>query len=870
MKNKKDDNRKLSQFSFSPKNKKDDNRKLSQFSFSPKNKKGEPSTGALVGIIILVLSFAILLILLFRVDLKKNIDKEICHNSVILKSTVIASQNVMKDVVPLKCKTQVLCLSKDGTCEDMVSPSIVKVKTKEEVYNILAEELASCWWMFGEGQIDYVGKEVLADKNYCSLCSQIAFDNSIKEIKDLKLSTKVYSETGKIDDGCNACYPVACEGICINDNLDCSTLKQSTSLVASSIYFAGEVPGKIDCSATIFPYLCSGTNICVQLERDCAGLIENSVDKVIDISGVAGSGTVTGTRIVDKGCPSEFPVPCDTLLEDKCTTSSYYCQLLSPIVKEGEECETSENMKNFPFQCDETLCVTEEKFCNTLQEKSIDRIKEVISSPPSALYYRTKECIVEVPSATTKLDRGDFFKYLADTKMKGKDITYWEYLYTPAVKKVENQVKEETAEEKVSNLAANNMVRMEFLRRISTVYKEYQSKTSQFIGHGFSGTMLFSEVFAGRKITEAAGFTFTKSMEFPQFSQPITGYPDGSTNHFWNNVNDQKVFTRVPLDNLEEGDIVFARKTCSVNPSDFDVGIVNSSTLTNVTVYLTNRKSIDSVWTNTVPDTDNPIVIKTFNKSFDMKDLTGHIYRAFRYTEKLSESEKDKIKYVPWTTASAIEQINEMYKENGLVPTRSINWFYSVEDGRFHPLEEDMESVSLNPEDEYTPFINSLILDGILLDYECTEFLNPTMYDPKRDIFWVNDTLSSRLPPVKEIKLTATSEVQLDPINLDKQYYVVMGIASETSDFGKFLGGAAVGAGTILGLAAIYGTGGLAAPFVILAKATVLGALTMGASTTFLTPAFEGDSGNIFIRPDLVEASSDYDRLNCKDVKTLG
>jgi len=51
---------------------------------------------------------------------------------------------------------------------------------------VLANEMADCWWMFGEGEINYVGKDF--KKNlYCSICSQIAFDDSIKKIKELEM-----------------------------------------------------------------------------------------------------------------------------------------------------------------------------------------------------------------------------------------------------------------------------------------------------------------------------------------------------------------------------------------------------------------------------------------------------------------------------------------------------------------------------------------------------------------------------------------------------------------------------------------------------------------------------------------------------------
>jgi len=133
------------------------------------------STEQIVLLIILLVSFAIILFFLFRLNLGKTTDQETCHNSVATRgSGVLPSKNI----VPLNCKTQYICISKDGTCAEMTSPQIEKVKTKEEVYSILANQMADCWWMFGEGKINYVPDGAIGNL-YCSICSQISFDKSI-------------------------------------------------------------------------------------------------------------------------------------------------------------------------------------------------------------------------------------------------------------------------------------------------------------------------------------------------------------------------------------------------------------------------------------------------------------------------------------------------------------------------------------------------------------------------------------------------------------------------------------------------------------------------------------------------------------------
>lgn len=138
-----------------------------------KGKKGELTTEQIVLIIILVVSFAIILFFLLRLNLGKTSDAETCHNSVATRAAGL----IPKQAVPLNCKTRYLCISKDGTC-DNADITIEKAKSKEEVYSILANQMADCWWMFGEGKLDYLGGE-LESKLYCSICSQVAFSSTL-------------------------------------------------------------------------------------------------------------------------------------------------------------------------------------------------------------------------------------------------------------------------------------------------------------------------------------------------------------------------------------------------------------------------------------------------------------------------------------------------------------------------------------------------------------------------------------------------------------------------------------------------------------------------------------------------------------------
>ncbi len=141
-----------------------------------KNKKGEITTQQIVLLVILIVSFVVILFLLFRLDFSKESEKDICHNSIVMKGTKLPDA-----AIPIKCSRSYICLTSDGTCERMTSPKIMKVKGKEEIFSILAAEMADCWWMFGEGRINYVDP-TWKKKNYCSICTQFLLDDSVKDL----------------------------------------------------------------------------------------------------------------------------------------------------------------------------------------------------------------------------------------------------------------------------------------------------------------------------------------------------------------------------------------------------------------------------------------------------------------------------------------------------------------------------------------------------------------------------------------------------------------------------------------------------------------------------------------------------------------
>ncbi len=160
-----------------------------------KNKNGELTTQQIVGLIILIASFSVILFLIFRLNLGETTDKEICHNSVLMKS-----KSVLEGA--LDCKTNYVCISGGGECEG-INPTITKdidmnpkakdedeknEKIKNQIMKSIADEMADCWWMFGEGKIDYgsswsaIKEKIIFWSDYhCAICSVVKFDSKIQE-----------------------------------------------------------------------------------------------------------------------------------------------------------------------------------------------------------------------------------------------------------------------------------------------------------------------------------------------------------------------------------------------------------------------------------------------------------------------------------------------------------------------------------------------------------------------------------------------------------------------------------------------------------------------------------------------------------------
>jgi len=138
------------------------------------NKRGEITTAQIVTIIVLIVSFIVILFFFFRLNLGATTNSEICHNSVVLKARSVGISG------DLKCKTSYVCISAGGTCADMNPTETVPVNSnnEDEIMKALAEQMSDCWWMFGEGELNY-GTTGFFGSGGCALCSVVAFDEKV-------------------------------------------------------------------------------------------------------------------------------------------------------------------------------------------------------------------------------------------------------------------------------------------------------------------------------------------------------------------------------------------------------------------------------------------------------------------------------------------------------------------------------------------------------------------------------------------------------------------------------------------------------------------------------------------------------------------
>jgi len=135
------------------------------------NKKGAEKFNIIVSLILGLMVLAISLFWIFGEFFNQDeLDWQVCRQSIILRNSLPEADLVAigldtKGAFPLKCKTEVV--------------TIDSAKTPDEVYSKISDAVAEGWYMFGEGKMDFVGRETWKSQTVCMVFARIHFDENI-------------------------------------------------------------------------------------------------------------------------------------------------------------------------------------------------------------------------------------------------------------------------------------------------------------------------------------------------------------------------------------------------------------------------------------------------------------------------------------------------------------------------------------------------------------------------------------------------------------------------------------------------------------------------------------------------------------------
>lgn len=109
----------------------------------------------------------------------EEVDKDTCHTSVMLRSQESIVKEATQRIFPLRCKTEDKCLTMGGKCPEGYSK--VDVKDENEIKKEVANAMYYCWWMLGEGKVNFIGRPLLENERSCVICSKISFSDVTKQ-----------------------------------------------------------------------------------------------------------------------------------------------------------------------------------------------------------------------------------------------------------------------------------------------------------------------------------------------------------------------------------------------------------------------------------------------------------------------------------------------------------------------------------------------------------------------------------------------------------------------------------------------------------------------------------------------------------------
>jgi len=162
------------------------------------NKKASILPDTTVKVILVVIAFAIIMgfigfLFYYFYFGNSFVDEEICHLSVVVRSSFDFGRISLGSVFPLRCKTEKVCFTMEGDCEEAFGSATKKYKIREvelgkdiekaktKVKDEIAEMMVGCHSMLGEGLLKFMPSTVKPGVNYGVVCSRFAFDEMSAE-----------------------------------------------------------------------------------------------------------------------------------------------------------------------------------------------------------------------------------------------------------------------------------------------------------------------------------------------------------------------------------------------------------------------------------------------------------------------------------------------------------------------------------------------------------------------------------------------------------------------------------------------------------------------------------------------------------------
>lgn len=157
------------------------------------NQKKALAAAYVVGLIIILVSVAVLVLVFSSMYSPNTTQREACKTSAIVRATLPDITGTdLKEKIFLNCKARRVCVTSDligdEGCSAVFGKTYDKVRItgsleqkSEQIRMIVAREMAECWNTFGEGNLQIFKRELVA-KDYSTkavICTRFYFDNSV-------------------------------------------------------------------------------------------------------------------------------------------------------------------------------------------------------------------------------------------------------------------------------------------------------------------------------------------------------------------------------------------------------------------------------------------------------------------------------------------------------------------------------------------------------------------------------------------------------------------------------------------------------------------------------------------------------------------